>query len=112
MRTAKEDTGTGTAGMMDELNSKKDDCECSVTKVTLKNTDLFLGDSRRTTSSSWVLLFLLVADFLGPGFCFNSSGNGVRLGFCLERSSIQVAGQLCIKLTEIQQVLEDRYCGP
>ena len=76
VRTAKEDTGTGTAGMTDELNSKKDDCECSVTKVTLKNTDLFLGDPRWTTSSSQVLLFLLAADFLGPGFCFTLSGNG------------------------------------
>ena len=47
--------------------------------------------------------------------CFpkaRSWDHAVRLGFCLERSSIQVAGQLCNKLTEIQQVLEDRYCGP
>ena len=49
-------------------------------------------------------------------FCCHSSHldsrHVVRLGFCLEKSSIQVAGQLCNKLTEIRHVLEDRYCGP
>ena len=86
---------------------------------------------RRTGQSGQSNDFLLQGDFTGlspdldqtssriwssPMDCplgpLELAGSSVRLGFCLERSSIQVAGQLCIILTEIQQVLEDHYCGP
>jgi hypothetical protein len=43
---------------------------------------------------------------------WGDSNSGVRLGFCLESSSIQDEEHLLNKLTGTQHVPEDHYCGP